>query len=73
MNWPVFWPGATRLRPSPWVISATSEAVAIHNRAIEVYERLVNGEGCRELANDLAICYMNTAASLWALGDNRAP
>ena len=36
-------------------------AVGLYDRAIEILERLVNVEGRRELANDLATLYMNKA------------
>ena len=50
----------------------SSGALALYDRAIEILERLVNVEGRRELANDLAGLYMNKAVAVEALGDNRA-
>ena len=47
-------------------------AVGLYDRAIEIRERLVHQEGRRELANDLAMAYMNKANAVSALGDNRA-
>ena len=47
-------------------------AVGLYDRAIEILERLVNVEGRRELANDLATLYMNKANAVMNLGDNRA-
>jgi TPR repeat protein len=45
-------------------------AVALYDRAIDIWGRLVNGEGRRELANDLAAAYMNKASEVSDLGDN---
>jgi hypothetical protein len=42
-------------------------AVTLHDRAIEIWERLVHQEGRRELANDLAIAYFNKATAVSAL------
>ena len=48
-------------------------AVGLYDRAIEIRERLVNVEGRRELANDLATLYGNKAdCGCTNLGDNRA-
>lgn len=44
----------------------------MYDRAIEIWERLVNQEGRRELANDLATAYLNNANAVSALGDHRA-
>jgi tetratricopeptide (TPR) repeat protein len=41
-------------------------------RAIDIFERLVNVEGRRDLANDLATLYMNKAVAVGKLGDHRA-
>ena len=46
--------------------------MGLYDRAIEILERLVNVEGRRELANDLARLYMNKAIAVKNLGDNRA-
>ena len=48
------------------------DAVALYDRAIAIYERLVQREGRRELANVLATAYLNKANAVGALGDNRA-
>ncbi len=45
-------------------------AVTLHNQAIAIRERLVNNEGRRELANDLADAYMNKAIAVGDLGDD---
>jgi tetratricopeptide (TPR) repeat protein len=47
-------------------------ALALYDRALGIYERLVNEEGRRELANDLAKTYMNKGAELQDLGDLQA-
>ena len=47
-------------------------ALALYDRAIEIFERLVNVEGRRELANDLAGLYMTKAVATMNLGDNWA-
>jgi tetratricopeptide (TPR) repeat protein len=46
-------------------------AVAFHDRAIEIRERLVNQEGQSELGSSVAYCYKNKALVLTALGDDR--
>ena len=46
--------------------------VAMYDRAIEIRERLVNQEGRRELANNLAGSYQSKAVAVSALGDKRA-
>ena len=45
-----------------------SGALALFDRAIEIRERLVNVEGRRELANDLATLYMNKAVAVRSSG-----
>jgi len=50
----------------------TSGAVALYDRAIEIYERLVNIEDRSELANDLACFYVNKGIAVGHLGDKRA-
>ena len=40
----------------------SSGALALYDRAIEIRERLVNVEGRRELANDLATLYRTRPA-----------
>ena len=42
------------------------------DQSIAIRERLVNSDGRRELANDLARAYLNKANAMRALGDNRA-
>jgi serine/threonine protein kinase/lipopolysaccharide biosynthesis regulator YciM len=49
-----------------------SGALALYDRAIEIFERLVNVEGRRELANGLATLYINKANAVVGIGDNRA-
>ncbi len=44
-------------------------ALALYDRALAIYERLVEQEGRRELANELAQSYQNKARALQALGD----
>ena len=47
-------------------------AVELYDRAIKIRERLVNQEGRRELANDLAATYTSKAHAVGDIGDNRA-
>jgi len=47
------------------------EAVGLYDRAIAIRRRLIECEGRRELAGNLANCYMNKANALSLLGDNR--
>jgi hypothetical protein len=47
-------------------------AVTLYDQAIAIRERLVHQEGRGELADDLAVTYMNKAAVVSLLGDNRA-
>jgi tetratricopeptide (TPR) repeat protein/predicted Ser/Thr protein kinase len=49
----------------------SSGALAMYDRAIEIYERLVNVEGRRKLVHDLASSYMNKAITLCAMADYR--
>ncbi len=46
--------------------------LACYDRAIEIYDRLVNREGHRELANDLARAYMDKANTVADLRDLRS-
>ena len=46
-------------------------ALGLSNKAIQILEQLVNIGGQRELANDLAIAYMNKANALRGLGDRQ--
>ena len=46
-------------------------ALAAYDSGIQIFERLVNREGWRELANFLATCYTSKAIAVTALGDNR--
>ncbi len=46
--------------------------MTLYDQVIVIRERLVNSEGRRELANNLATAYMNKANAVMALGDNRA-
>ena len=45
--------------------------MALYDQAIAILERLVNQEGRRELANNLAAVYTNKASAVSALGDHR--
>jgi len=47
-------------------------AIAMYDKAIEIWERLVHKEGRTELANNLATVYLNKAIAVMGLGDNRA-
>jgi tetratricopeptide (TPR) repeat protein len=47
-------------------------AVALYDRAIAIYERLVEREGQKELSNLLAAAYMNKAVAVSDLGDKQA-
>jgi len=49
----------------------SSGALALHDRAIEILDRLVNVEGRRELADGLASLYSYKANAVAQLGDNR--
>ena len=46
--------------------------VAMYDKAIEIWERLVHKEGRTELSNNLATVYRNKAVGVRGLGDNRA-
>ena len=53
-------------------VDDTSGALTLYDRAIEIYEQLVNVEGRRKLADKLSLLYMYKALVLRGLGDNRA-
>ena len=54
----------------PWCnLKDNDAAVAWSGRAVEIYRRLVNGEGRGELAEELAEALLNQAAALRDLGD----
>ena len=44
-------------------------AIALHDQAIEIRERLVGQEGKRELAGDLALVKANRGVALFCLGE----
>ncbi|MCX5813027.1 MAG: serine/threonine-protein kinase [Proteobacteria bacterium] len=46
-------------------------AIAMYDKAIQIYERLVNEEGKTEPSNALADVYINKANAVMQLGDNR--
>ncbi|MDD2709495.1 MAG: FHA domain-containing protein [Verrucomicrobiae bacterium] len=48
------------------------EAAAAYDRAIDIYNRLVDKEGHLELAAELATICINKAGLVWAMGDHRA-
>ena len=47
-------------------------AFSEYDRAIDIYERLVNKEDRRELSSSLAKAYISKACKMWILGDNNA-
>ena len=58
-NWPTTWQLLYLTRPLRLVnLGDNRAAVGLYDRAIEIRERLVNVEGRRELANDLATLYI---------------
>ena len=50
---------------------AACYAIVLYDKAIRIQERLINEEGSRELANDLAMTYMNKGIGIGALGDHK--
>ena len=48
-------------------------AATLYDQAIAIRERLINEEGGRELANDLAMAYMNKAIAVCDFREHRQP
>jgi lipopolysaccharide biosynthesis regulator YciM len=44
----------------------------LYDRALAIYDRLVEREGRREVSNDLAMAFINKATAVSALGDKGA-
>ena len=67
-NWPTTWQALHEQGRCGCDLGDNRAAVDFYDRAIEIRERLVNVEGRRELADDLATLYMNKAIAVWEPG-----